>query len=287
MTVFNTRSATTTTTTAAATLASITTTLPTTTTIASTTTTTTTTITTTTTATTTTTTTTTTTIPESMGEGSSSTARQLTNTHGGTDELMPSNVLDGNVVFPVGSVLECRNVLNSTTVGQVICSDQPNRLLVLRDTTGSNGIPLVRIVNLALVAQVTCLKDKGGEQSLPWPNLQISTKQVQERMNRAIARKKASIMQTNVSIEGQRAFIHLRKTLEHRVEWSGNDIKVLNRVLVQPPYTADSIEVIGDISDTAVASAKEHVRKILAKYRSVQQINTPSDDAPADPTPSR
>lgn len=60
--------------------------------------------------------------------------------------------------------------------------------------------------------QVTCLKDKGGEQSLPWSNLQISTKQVQERMNRAIARKKASVMQTNVSVEGQRAFIHLRKT---------------------------------------------------------------------------
>lgn len=52
--------------------------------------------------------------------------------------------------------------------------------------------------------------------------------------------------------------------LEHRVEWSGNNIKVLNRVLIQPPYTADSIEPIGDINDTAVASAKEHVRKIVS-----------------------
>ncbi|EFO27046.1 hypothetical protein LOAG_01444 [Loa loa] len=231
----------------------------------------------------------TTTTTESMSEGTSScgnTTRQISSAHGALGEAAPSSVLDNNVVFPVGSVLECRNVLNSTTVGQVICSDQPTRLLVLRDTSGPAGVPLVRIVNLALVAQVTCLKDKGSEQSLPWPNLQISTKQVQERMNRAIARKKASIMQTNVSVEGQRAFIHLRKTLEHRVEWSGNNIKVLNRVLVQPPYTADSIEPIGDISDTAVASAKEHVRKILTKYRSTQQISTPSDDAPADPTPS-
>lgn len=47
------------------------------------------------------------------------------------------------------------------------------------------------------------------------------------------------------------------------MEWSGNDIKVLNRVLVHPPYTSDSIEPIGDISDMAVASAKEHVRKIV------------------------
>ncbi|KAL4002035.1 Anticodon-binding domain family protein [Acanthocheilonema viteae] len=225
-----------------------------------------------------------------MSEGSnncSSTARQLSNAHAAAGEAAPSNIMENNVVFPVGSVLECRNVLNSTTVGQVICSDQPTRLLVLRDTSEPGGVPLVRIINLALVAQVTCLKDKGGEQSLPWPNLQISTKQVQERMNRAIARKKASIMQTNVSVEGQRVFIYLRKTLEHRVEWSGSNIKVLNRVLVQPPYTADSIEPIGDISDTAVASAKEHVRKILTKYHSTQQISTPSDDAPADPTPSR
>ncbi|CAG9539744.1 unnamed protein product [Cercopithifilaria johnstoni] len=233
---------------------------------------------------------TTTTTPGSMSEGSSncgSTEPQLSNAHTAAGEVAPTNILENNVVFPVGSVLECRNVLNSTTVGQVICSDQPTRLLVLRDTSGPGGVPLVRIVNLALVAQVTCLKDKGSEQSSPWPNLQISTKQVQERMSRAIARKKASVMQTHVSVEGQRAFIHLRKTLEHRVEWSGNNIKVLNRVLVQPPYTADSIEPIGDINDTAVASAKEHVRKILTKYRSTQQINTPSDDAPADPTPSQ
>ncbi|EJW89034.1 hypothetical protein WUBG_00047 [Wuchereria bancrofti] len=194
--------------------------------------------------------TTTITTPESMSEESSSSlARQLSSAHAAVGEAASSNVLDSNVVFPVGSVLECRNVLNSTTVG---------------DTSGPGKVPLVRIVNLALVAQVTCLKDKGGEQSLPWPNLQISTKQVQERMNRAIARKKASIMQTNVSLEGQRAFIHLRKTLEHRVEWSGNNIKVLNRVLIHPPYTADSIEPIGDVSDTAVALAREHVRKIVS-----------------------
>ncbi|VDK81656.1 unnamed protein product [Litomosoides sigmodontis] len=232
---------------------------------------------------------TTTKTPESMSEGNSScgsTTRPPSNAHATASDAAPSNILENNVVFPVGSVLECRNVLNSTTVGQVICSDQPTRLLVLRDTSGPGGVPLVRIVNLALVAEVTCLKDKGGEQSSPWPNLQISTKQVQERMNRAIARKKASVMQTNVSVEGQRAFIHLRKTLEHRVEWSGSNIKVLNRVLVKPPYTADSIEAIGDIKDTAVASAKEHVRKILMKYRSTQEISAPSDDAPADPTPS-
>lgn len=54
--------------------------------------------------------------------------------------------------------------------------------------------------------------------------------------------------------------------LEHRVEWSGCNIKVLNRVLVRPPYTADSIEHIGDISDAAIASAKEHVRKIVSSF---------------------
>lgn len=89
----------------------------------------------TTTATTTSATSTITTTPESMSEGSSScgsTARQLSNNaHATAGEAAPSNVSDNNVVFPVGSVLECRNVLNSTTVGQVICSDQPTRLLVL------------------------------------------------------------------------------------------------------------------------------------------------------------
>lgn len=73
-------------------------------------------------------------LSESMSEVSSSCdsgARQLSNVHASAEEAAPSSVLDSSVVFPVGSVLECRNVLDSSTIGQVICSDQPTRLLVL------------------------------------------------------------------------------------------------------------------------------------------------------------
>ncbi|VDO18407.1 unnamed protein product [Brugia timori] len=89
------------------------------------------------------------TTPESMSEESSSSlARQLSSAHAAVGEAASNNVLDSNVVFPVGSVLECRNVLNSTT-------DLPCTLPTFSgDTSGPGKVPLVRIVNLALVAQV-------------------------------------------------------------------------------------------------------------------------------------
>ncbi|VDN02488.1 unnamed protein product [Thelazia callipaeda] len=182
-------------------------------------------------------------------------------------EATPVNILDSNVVFPVGSVLECRSVMNSTTVGQVICSDHSARLLALKDTSVADE-PSIRIINLGLVSQVTSLQESDGKQvSPPWSSVPVSVKQVQERLERAIIRKKASVMQTNVPIEAQKIFIHLRKTLERKVEWSGSSIKILDRVIVRPPYTADSVEQIGDISNVPVNATKDHVRKIVRSLR--------------------
>lgn len=63
----------------------------------------------------------------SMNEGSS---RQPSNSPAAGGEISPA-VVDDNVVFPVGSTVECRTALDTTLVGQVVCSDQPNRLLVI------------------------------------------------------------------------------------------------------------------------------------------------------------
>ncbi|VDK51763.1 unnamed protein product [Anisakis simplex] len=189
---------------------------------------------------------------------------------------------DANVVFSAGSVVECQTALSTRITGQVLSYDQPTRLLLIKDTS-SGPKPLLRLVNLALVGKVCYVRDRTPEY-VPYSNGSATQQQVQERMRKAEARKLASILHTTVSLEGQRIFLHLRKTLDE-VKWQDENILVLDRVLVRPPYTVESVGTIGDSSTNT--HAKEHVCKILAKYHSADQSRCSSDDAPADPMPSR
>uniref|UniRef100_A0A915BY63 AD domain-containing protein n=1 Tax=Parascaris univalens TaxID=6257 RepID=A0A915BY63_PARUN len=192
---------------------------------------------------------------------------------------------DTNVVFPTGSVIECQTALSTRITGQVLSYDHPTRLLLIKDTS-SGTKPLLRLLNLALVKQVSCVRDRTPEY-VPYSSGVSTQQQVHERIRKAEARKQASLLQADVSIEGQRIFLYLRKTLDD-VKWQDDSISVLDRVLVRPPYTSDSVESIGgDSTNAAVLQAKEHVRKILAKYHTVHQARSSNDDAPADPTPSR
>lgn len=187
-------------------------------------------------------------------------------------------------VFTTGTVVKCVTALSTTIVGQVLCYDHPTRLLVIKDTT-SGLKPLLRFLNLALVKSVSSVPDNSGV-SAPYAGGSATEQQVRERVRKAEERKRAAIMRSNVTLDGQRTFIHLRKTLDD-VCWEGESISVLGRVLVKPPYTPDSVETIGDPSSNAAVQTKEHVRKLISKQHAVQQTRSSSDDAPADPTPSR
>lgn len=194
-----------------------------------------------------------------------------------------STVADSISVFPIGSVVKCTTRIPTTIVGQVICYDNQARMLVLRDTSGPKAV--LRFVNLALVEQVDSLDERPSE-TVAYEGNSAPYEHVQERLRRAVVRKKASLLQANVSLEGQRCFVALRKTLED-VKWDGDSISVLGRALVRPPYTTESIEHVGEPTNNAVIQAVDHVRKILSKQRVFAQTRTSSDDAPADPTPSQ
>uniref|UniRef100_A0A0N5A8E5 AD domain-containing protein n=1 Tax=Syphacia muris TaxID=451379 RepID=A0A0N5A8E5_9BILA len=190
-------------------------------------------------------------------------------------------------VFPVGSTVKCTTRIPTTITGEVICYDNQARMLVLRDTSGPKA--MLRFVNLALVEEVDSLSE-GSNEAVDYEgdSLPFDQAQVQERLRRAVARKKASLMQANVSLEGQQCFIALRKTLED-VKWDGDCISVLGCALVRPPYTTDSIERVGDPTNNAGSQAVDHIRKIvrfLSKNCAFAQGRASSDDAPADPTPS-
>ncbi|MFH4979271.1 hypothetical protein AB6A40_005980 [Gnathostoma spinigerum] len=195
-----------------------------------------------------------------------------------TQQQVPA---EGNVVFPTGSIVECQTALASSITGQVLCYDPQTRLLVIRDTSGPKA--LMRLLNLALVEKVTMIRDRSADH-VPYAGSTASGAQVQERIRKAEARKRSSMLQTDVSIEGQKVFIHLRKTLED-VKWQDENILVMDRVLVRPPYDEDSVELT--VHSPNASSALELVRKILSRHRAPPETRTQNIDAPADPTPSR
>ncbi|VDM56185.1 unnamed protein product [Angiostrongylus costaricensis] len=85
---------------------------------------------------------------------------------------------------------------------------------------------------------------------------------VSDRSAVAESRRCVEAMEVDVTIEGQRAFIQLRRTLDD-VRWRGENISVLGRVIVRPPYTPESADALQ--ADSQAQSALMHVRKILSK----------------------
>ncbi|VDD88589.1 unnamed protein product [Enterobius vermicularis] len=171
-----------------------------------------------------------------------------------------STVADSISVFPKGSIVKCTTRIPTVIGGQVICYDNQARMLVLRDTSGPKA--MIRFVNLALVEQVDSVNEKPSE-TVAYEGSSVPFEQVQEKVRRAVARKKASLLQADVSLEGQQCFIALRKTLED-VKWDGDCISVLGCALVRPPYSTDSIEHVGEPTSNAVIQAVDHVRKIVS-----------------------
>jgi len=169
-----------------------------------------------------------------------------------------------DVVFPLGAVVECQTMRRETISGEVLCYDHATRLLVLRLTGGPK--PEMRFLNLALVDQVAVVKNPPADHSALFPY--STAAQGQERLKRAELKKCSSMPTVTVSPAGQRVFIAIRKTLED-ITWDGENIVVLSRVAVRPPYTCDDVEPLPNLPLTIqpqAISTASHVKKILDKH---------------------
>lgn len=119
--------------------------------------------------------------------------------------------------------------------------------------------------NIALISEIREISGPANGDSLEtmFAPTCTSNQQVAERSMLAEKRRCVEAMEADVSIEGQRAFIQLRRTLDD-VRWRGEDITVLNRVVIRPPYTPESAAALQE-GDAQSQSALMHVRKILSK----------------------
>jgi len=167
-------------------------------------------------------------------------------------------------VFPLGAVVECQTMKRETVSGEVLCYDHATRLLVLRLNNGPK--PEMRFLNLALVDQVAVVKNPPPDYT---PMVPYSTAaQGQERLRRAELKKCTSMPSVTISHTGQRIFIAIRKTLED-IKWDGENIIVLSRVAVRPPYTTEDVAPLPNLPPTIhhqAVSTVTHVKKIMDKH---------------------
>ncbi|KAK6028000.1 hypothetical protein OSTOST_05962 [Ostertagia ostertagi] len=95
---------------------------------------------------------------------------------------------------------------------------------------------------------------------------------VADRSAVAENRRCVEAMETDVTLDGQRAFIQLRRTLDD-VRWRGEDISVLERVVVRPPYTPESA--------VAVQTKEQISSTSMSKFES--SMTDSDDDVPTLP----
>ncbi|EYB86520.1 hypothetical protein Y032_0277g1113 [Ancylostoma ceylanicum] len=171
--------------------------------------------------------------------------------------------LGGEGAFPPGSTVHFKTALGASLQAQVVCFDPALKVLVVRDT--SSGRATVRMFNIALISEIREIAGPANGDTLEtmFSPSSMSNQQVNDRSALAENRRCIEAMETDVPLEGQRAFIQLRRTLDD-VRWKGEDISVLERVVVRPPYTPESAAALQE-GDSQSQSALMHVRKILSK----------------------
>lgn len=171
--------------------------------------------------------------------------------------------LGGEGAFPPGSTVHFKTALGATLQAQVVCFDPALKVLAVRDT--SSGKPILRMFNIALISEIREIAAPANGDTLEtmFSPSSVNNQQVADRSAIAESRRCIEAMETDVSLDGQRAFIQLRRTLDD-VRWKGEEISVLERVVVRPPYTSESVVALQE-GDSQSQSALTHVRKILSK----------------------
>ncbi|VDP02487.1 unnamed protein product [Soboliphyme baturini] len=143
--------------------------------------------------------------------------------------------------------------------------DNVTRLLVLKSAL-QNGKTHIQLVNLNLVRDVTVVSESSGSNSSSTVLPQLNFAKIQKRAREESDKKLRSVCSSRCTREGRRLFLAIRKTIED-VSWDRENIVVLHKVEVRPPYNVDHVEVLSGVDMVNAQSALEHVRKILEKYK--------------------
>lgn len=149
-------------------------------------------------------------------------------------ERLPTEVL-------VGAVVQLRTTLGESIEGTVFALEPQAELLVLQEK--SSAIPVagrprhnIRLLNVGSITDVQVVGRVDLDDKLPYVNVA----KVKQREEKAITRAREAAARIGVSVtpEAQKIFDALSKTLP--CVWRGEQILVMNEVLIVPPYKVES-----------------------------------------------
>lgn len=192
-----------------------------------------------------------------------------------------------NIRYPIGSKISAKLVNGTVTKGEVAAFDPNFKIVIIKSAGSRLGHHNVSILNLTNCAEIK-VEEEGKES--PGEMQALNTQRLQERLRASIEKKKKLItaFKVGISPEGQKLFQTINKTLDD-VNWNGDKILVMNKIVIEPPYRAESVRVKPGLKeDESTVKNLNHIRKIVEKHMTeMEPSKTASTESPSTVSSSR
>ncbi|PAV88046.1 hypothetical protein WR25_20298 [Diploscapter pachys] len=187
-----------------------------------------------------------------------------------------------NGAFPAGSIVQFNTVNGVKIEGEVVCFDPNLKVLAIKDTSNPNNKQVLRVFNMQYISEIKEVsgpKKTQDEKEEGYRPVTIQKKAVEQRSNTIESKWQEEMMAEEVSLEGQKAFVALRRTIAD-CRWNAKDIVVLGTVRVTDPYGEGNATIIQPTSsnpreeelstyETRAKVALGQVQKILASKQTM------------------
>nr|CAG4641274.1 EOG090X0FOW [Eulimnadia texana] len=188
---------------------------------------------------------------------------------------------EGNDYFSVGSIVSCRTCYNEEIEGEVLAYDVRTKMLILK-CSAATGRPLLYDVHVVNLSQVSNVDVKKEATSPPPPHPVQNVEKLKKRARSELDKKRYIIkaLTSGATHEGVKLYNVIKKTRIDDVVWEGQNIKVMDSVVIHPPYMPENVT-------GSESKAVTHVRKIIEKHlKDQQQTLNSSGSSNSDSTQS-
>ncbi|KAI0239336.1 LSM12-like protein A [Lamellibrachia satsuma] len=175
---------------------------------------------------------------------------------------MKIDMAEGDYFNP-GMIVACTTCHGQKVEGEVMAFDYQSKVIALKSPSAS-GKPNthdVRIINLALVSDVSVIKESQDTAQTQLTNLNQNKLLQRTRHNLEEKRRQVEYIGDGVSAEAQKILHSITKTITD-VKWDGEKIVVMDQVVVAPPYKMENCS----LKEGCPAQALQHVKKLIEKY---------------------
>merc|ERR1712002_246900 len=171
--------------------------------------------------------------------------------------------------FNVGMIVCCTTYYGKKIQGEVMAFDYHTKMLVLKTpskempTKDAQGSHDIQIINLNMVTSVDSIKEAA---SAPPPLTNLNTSKIATRLKQHVEEKTKAINYVGVGVSPiAQSLLDTISRQYAEVVWQGDNIVVLDQVVIGPPYGVDNCKINGN-GDKPTLPLFQQVKKIVEKY---------------------